>query len=91
MCVCALVQWHKKLGLVPPMQLEEAVFADYALWADAPRGATVVALNERSPLMTTAWTPKHPVMVVIKDQVRGVSWLAELRWLAALSWLAELS
>ena len=61
-------QWERKLGLKPPMQLEEAVFADYALWADAPRGATVVALDEKSPLMTTAWKPKHAIMVVTKAQ-----------------------
>ena len=44
--------WEEKLKLKPPMQVEEAVYADYALWEDAPRGSTVVALDDESPLMT---------------------------------------
>ena len=39
---------EEELGLVPPMHIDEAVFADYKLWADAPRGATVVALLKRN-------------------------------------------
>jgi hypothetical protein len=63
--------WEKKLKLPPGMHLEEAVFADYALWEDAPRGATVVALDDNSALMTTVWTPKNSIMIVIMDQQKN--------------------
>ena len=56
---------EKNLKLVPPMQIEEAVFADYALWAEVDRGWTVVALDEVSPLMTTAWKGKSDAFMIV--------------------------
>ena len=61
--------WEEKLKLKPPMKLEEAVYADYVLWEDVPRGATVVAADDESPLLTTAWKPKTSAfMIVTKKQ-----------------------
>ena len=60
--------WEKKLKLVPPMQIAESVCADYARWEDAPRGATVVALEAGSPyLVWDAKQKRTAIMVVTKD------------------------
>ena len=70
--------WEKKLGLDKlGLKVEEGVFGDYVLWADAPAGATVVAVAEtkekKSALLTTKWEPKHPIMIVErKDEVAGL-------------------
>lgn len=65
--------WEKKLGLDKlGLEVEEGVFGDYCLWADAPEGATVVAVeeteNKKSALLTTKWEPKHAIMVVSRQE-----------------------
>ena len=58
-----------RLGLKAPMEIEEAVWADYALWSEVDRGWTVVALADDSPLMTMAWKGKSEAfMIVTKEE-----------------------
>ena len=52
---------EKRLGA----EINEAVFADYCVRENPPRGATVVVTDEDSELLTEAYQPKHEAFRII--------------------------
>ena len=65
---------EKTLGLQPPMTIEESVYADYCKREDPPRGATVVACENNSFVLSDKYKPKHEAFMIVSmdEQKKGV-------------------
>ena len=62
---------EKTLGLKPGVHIEEAVFADYCLREHAPRGATVVAVDEDSDLFAVQFKNEAICLITKAQEAEG--------------------
>ena len=62
---------EKTLGLKPGVHIEEAVFADYRLRENAPRGATVVAVDADSDLFEVQFKEEAICLVTKAQEAEG--------------------